>query len=257
MITKTASTLCALAAALLCAICSPMAAAIDILVFDDNTVHGLAATAATNIDPTAVIGDSANFNTLLASQSWDAVLIDCPSNTPSGGWLPTIAFIANGGKVAMSFWDWDNDSGQGDPGLAAAFGSSGVTADYSLSGRTLTDAGTTPVFSGVTMSNSDWHDHWGDDGDAFGFTVVSGTVGMANLSGITDPVMVRGNGGRTIAAFLIDEAGDTWLSDGSGVTLWENMFYNLVPEPTAGALFVMGALACIARRPPARQRRQV
>jgi hypothetical protein len=220
------------------------AAAVEILVYDHNTVHHFAAAAATSFDPTPTIGNSATFNGLLASQSWDAVLIDCPSTAPLGGWVPTIDFVKNGGRVAMSFWDWDNDSAAGSPLLPPAFGIAGTTT-FSLTGRTLTDAGTSAVFAGVSMPNSDWHDHWSDDGDGFGFLLGSGTVGLANLSGIANPVMARGNGGRTIAAFLVDEAGNTWLNNGSAVNLWENMYLNLVPEPASVTLLVLGVVAML------------
>lgn len=228
--------------------------AVDVLVYSDGTHHSFAATAALNIDPTATIANAAAFNGLLGSQSWDVVFIDCPGTNPNGGWQPTIDFIGNGGKVAMSFWDWDNSDGFGDPGLVPAFGATGTTNSFSVNGRTLTDAGTTAVFNGVTMPNSDWHDHWADDGDAFAFTLDSGTVGMANFSGITDPVMILGNGGRTIAAFVIDEAGGSWISDGSAVQLWENMYSILVPEPSTSCLLVIIASGLYLRARPRRSR---
>ena len=236
-----------IAAVLVSISCAQIAAA-DILVYDQSSEHHFAATAAANIDPAAVIANAGSFNALLASQSWDAVLIDCPSTQPTGGWQPTIDFIGNGGKVAMSFWDWDNNSGAGHPDLVSAFGSSGIAETVSLDGRTLVDAGTTAVFDGVSMPNSDWHDHWADDGDAFGFALASGTIGMASLSGIADPIMVLGNGGRTIAAFIIDEAGNTWLNNGSGVRLWENMYYSLVPEPNSSSLLIIAGFALLTRR---------
>jgi hypothetical protein len=234
--------------------CSTASAA-EILVYDENSIHHYAATAAAGIDPTPTIANSTTFNSLLTSQPWSAVFIDCPGVVPSTGWLPTINFIQSGGKVAMSFWDWDNDDGKGNPALLPAFGVNG-TSSFALPGRTLTDAGTTSVFNGVTMPNSDWFDNWGDDGDAFGFTGASGTVPMAYLSGFSNPVMVLGNGGRTIATFVIDEAGPVWLGNGSAVRLWGNMYNSLVPEPSSFCLLVASALILLTRpRPLARATR--
>jgi hypothetical protein len=228
-----------------------VAAAADILVYDENTRHNLAATAAANIDPTAVVGNHLTFNTLLQSQEWDAVLIDCPSTIPLEGWQPTIDYINNGGRVAMSFWEWANEFGFGSPGLLPAFGIESSTGLFSSDGRTLIDSGETNVFDGVTMPNTNWHDHWGIDGHGLAFSPASGSIGMAYLSGIDDPVMVQGNGGRTIAAFLIDDIGNTWLSNGSGVRLWENMYRSLVPEPGSLSLLAIASLVLL-RRPSRR-----
>jgi PEP-CTERM motif-containing protein len=126
--------------------------------------------------------------------------------------------------------------------LLAAFGLTSANS-FSITGRTLTDTGATSVFLGVSMPNSDWHDHWFDDGDGFAFGLGSGTIGMANLSGVVGPVMALGNSGRTIAAFVIDEAGNTWINNGSAVQLWENMYSQIVPEPGSMTLLAAGVLA--------------
>ena len=67
-----------------------------------------------------------------------------------------------------------------------------------------------------------WHNHWNDDGDTF--TVTGGGVGLAHFGDPTRPAVVLGNQGRTLAMPCWDEAGDTWLNDGSGALLWENVF---------------------------------
>jgi hypothetical protein len=82
---------------------TPHLATAAVLVYDDNSVHHFASTAALALDPTRVVANSGNFNSLLTSQSWAAVLVDSPSNIPTGGWLPTINFVNGGGHVAMSF----------------------------------------------------------------------------------------------------------------------------------------------------------
>ena len=198
----------------------------DILVYDNDTFHSLAQTAAFNLDPGGtVVATAANFNALLVSQAWDVVAVDVPNFGPDGGWGDLINYVNGGGAAVMAFWDWDNSSGQGDPNLPAAFGVS-ISSSISLNGQTLFDSGNSGVFAGVTMPKNGWHGHWGDDGDQFNLSAVS--VGLAHIGAPATPVMVLGNNARTIAAPVFDEAGDTWLGDGSGIQLWENML-TLVP----------------------------
>jgi hypothetical protein len=226
------------------ALAAPAARA-EILVYDNDTINHLAKQAALAISPTAVIANSSNFNTLLTSQAWTVVLVDAPNNTPSNGsgkWTPLINYVNGGGRVAMSFWDWNNANGEGDAALPGAFAVT-AGAGFSEIGRTLTDTGNTSVFLGVTMPNSSWNENWGIDGNSF--TVGGGTVDMAHLSSVAGSVMALGNSGRTIAALIIDEAGPTWLGDGSGVDLWTNMYYQVVPEPGAVTLFGSGLLGLL------------
>jgi hypothetical protein len=188
----------------------------SILVYDHNTQHGLAVTAAQNLSFFGTtVANSANFDSLLASGTWDAVAVDCPSTIPAGGWTALINYVNAGGRVVTSYWDWDAQAA-----LCTAFDVS-VSSSIMFGTSQLQDALTSPVFLNVTMPVSDWHGHWGDDGDRF--NLLGGTVKLATLAGSTDAVMARGNSGRTIAAPALDEAGDTWLGDGSGVRLWENM----------------------------------
>ena len=203
---------------------TPPAAAVGglkLLVYDNNTYHQLAHSAALSLSPGGTtVGDTNTFNQLLAIGGWDAVAVDCPSSIPSGGWTDLINYVAGGGRVVMSFWDWDTSGSSGDPALPGAFDCS-IAQDISLTGKALVDSGTSSLFSGVTQPNFDWHDHWSDDGDEF--IALNGAVGVANVGNPLTPVMVHGNGGRTISAPALDEAGDTWLNDGSGVQLWVNM----------------------------------
>jgi hypothetical protein len=186
------------------------------------------------------VASAAAFNTLLAGGGWDLVAVDVPSTIPAGGWGPTQSWVDNGGRAVMSYWDWDAF-----PSLANAFDVS-VSSSFSLVGRTLFDSGTSGVFSGVTMPNSDWHNHWGDDGDEF--NLIGSSLGLGHIGNPSTPVMALGNDGRTIASFVIDEAGDTWLGDGSGVQLWENMMNMALPAPGALALLGVAGLAGPRRR---------
>ncbi len=209
-----------------------------VLVYDDNTVNQLALTAAFEAYPgTTERATSADFNARLTGKTWDAVLVDCPSTIPSGGWGTLTAYVNNGGHVVLSFWDWDN-SGSGDPALNAAFDVS-VVSSLSLAGLTLFDAGTTNVFSGVSMPNSSWNDNWIDDGDRF--TPLGFAKGIAHVGTSSQPVLVWGNAGRTIAAPIFDEAGPVWLGNGSGVQLWKNMLAKVF-TPDASCSFRGGVL---------------
>ncbi len=196
-----------------------IAGAVDtILVYDEDTVNSLAATAATNVSPlgTTVAGFS-NFNTLLGG-GWDVVVVDCPNTQPSGGWGPLINYVNGGGRVVASFWNWDAEAS-----LSSAFDVS-VSSSFSLTSPStlfLSDSDTSPAFVGVTMPNGDWNNNFNDDGDEF--IPLGGAFGIGHVGSSSTPAMVLGNNGLTIASFVIDEAGPTWLGDGSAVQLWENL----------------------------------
>ncbi|MEM7306280.1 MAG: hypothetical protein AAF682_06405 [Planctomycetota bacterium] len=195
--------------------------ALSILVYDNSSSNGFAASAAQNISFFGTtVANSVNFNTLLTGGGWDVVAVDCPGTIPSGGWDDLIDFVNGGGRAVLSFWDWDNDSGFGDPLLPNAFDVI-VQNSISLDGQVLFDSMTTGAFLGVSMPLSDFAGIWTDDGDEF--TPFFGARGLAYINSPTSPVIVQGNGGRTIAASVLDEAGSSWVVDGSGVQLWENL----------------------------------
>ena len=232
-----------IAFALVLAVTGLAAAQSAILVYDSNTNNQYAQTAAANLSTLVTVAGSGDFNTQLASQSWDLVMVDCPSTTPTGGWTGLIAFVNGGGPTVMSFWDWDNDSGQGDPGLAAAFGFTSATS-FSLvdTVSTLTAASTTvgtTIFSGVPgMPHSSWLNSWGDDGDAFGFV---GATAIADLSDAADPVVILNPSGGAIAGFVIDE----WSGEGA-VEFWENMGnYVLSGAPVAEPIPVVSPVGMV------------
>jgi len=206
---------------------SGVVAVADILVYDNNTNNHYAQTAAGNLSPSVTVADSATFNTALNSQNWEVVLVDCPSTIPTGGWTDLINDVNAGNPVVMSFWDWDNDSGQGDAGLFGAFGFDTATSISLSDGvsvliESATGAGAA-VFNGVPgMPHSSWFDNWGDDGDAYTFT---GSEAIAELSGNPDPVTIVNASLNAIATFAVDE----WQGVGA-VEFWEGMA-NFVIEP--------------------------
>lgn len=210
----------------------------NILVYDDNSVHGYAQTAANNVG-TVTVANAGTFDGLLAGGGWDVVVVDCPSTEDTALWTGLETYIAGGGRAVMSFWRWFDRTD-----LRTAFGAT-AGSNYSWIGETLYSHSAT-LFAGVSNPNGDWHDHWAVDGQVFtSFTGVS----LGGLSAGGDTVMLLGNSGRTIAMGVIDEAGDTWDADGSAVQLWENSIRMVVvPEPATMATLGLATLALIRRR---------
>lgn len=195
-------------------------AAADTLVYDNNTNNHYAQAAAAGLPGPVTVADSATFDALLVGQPWDIVLVDCPSTRPAAGWGALINYVNGGGRVVMSFWDWDNDSSNGDPGLFTAFGFDTATSFGLVDGVDVLSAAPTPagglVFAGVPgMPHSEWFDAWGDDGDYFTF---SGGYAIAQLNGDPDPVTIVNDGCNAIATFAVDE----WEGAGA-VEYWQGM----------------------------------
>ncbi|MEM7305529.1 MAG: hypothetical protein AAF682_02605 [Planctomycetota bacterium] len=203
---------------------------LDVLVYDSSTNH-YARQAALNLGLSPNFVDPVEFDEYLQVFSWDLVLVDCPSSPPV--W-DTFLFYLNAGKPAVvSFWDWDNDTGAGSPSLQPLMDCY-VHEDLDLAGKTLRDSANSGIFAGVTDPISDWNDTWFDDGDTF--NLLEGGVPLAHVGDPQHPVVVGGNGGNSIAAFVIDDAGPTWQSDGSAVRLWENMILSVVSSKSPRVL---------------------
>ena len=201
----------------------------DFLVLDQNSRNSYALTAAGNLGAAtqAGVGD---FNALLGSQAWDAVIVDMPS-TLLTDFNPLINYINSGGRVVVSTW--------GDPGfggwaqLLTPMGATGGTSFSTQSNPSITSTGTpeaVAIFTGITLPITSFDQFWGSDGAQA--TLAGGSVGVAQQGGVGNPIVWVGNGGSTIASWVIDEMTDA----GQAVLLWEN-YIN----------FVLGADFCAVR----------
>jgi hypothetical protein len=186
---------------------APAPAAPDILLYDNNTDNQRTQAALDSLSLAYTTGDSSSFNTLLSGQSWDLVVVDCPSTTP-GDWGPLISYIDGGGSAIMSFWDLDNGSGLGHPALPGAFDVSVAETLNSPQDVYRWEAGhalfnTPNVVDDLTA----WSDAWGDNGDRL--NALGGAEALAGFTGIAtagQAAIVLGNGGTTIYnGFLFDD----------------------------------------------------
>lgn len=225
-------------------VASPASAA-SILLYDDNTNLDNSQAALGSLGLTYTTAGAANFNTLLASMSWDLVIMDVPSNIPIGGFVGLMAYVAGGGRAILSYWDLDADLA-----LQAAFG---VGVNASLSAPANVHPWTAhPIFSSPNSISplTSFVNSWGDDGDRFTLTGPA-----AILAGFVPPAFTPNqgaiglfNGNRTLVnGFLFDEITDT-----NGINLIANEISFLVaptqvPEPATLSLIGLG-LAMAARR---------
>jgi len=206
--------------------------ATTILLYDDNTINQNTQTALNNLGLAFTVGNSSTFNGLLTGSSWDLVIMDVPSNTPSTGFADIVNYVNGGGKAIVSFWTLQSEAA-----LQAAFEVAQITTFGTPRDVYSWNVGH-PIWTGVSTLTS-WTDSWGDDGDAMnavgsavalgGFVAAAGTA--------NEGAIILGNGGRTIYnGFLFDE-----ISDANGIRLIENEISFLVasvPEP--GTLALLG-----------------
>lgn len=203
--------------------------AFDVLVLDDGTDNSWAAAAMPIIAANYSVVDQSQFNTFLTdpTRDWDLVLVDSPWGQPTGGWDDLIAYANAGGKVVMSFWDWDDSNGYGNPGLAGAFGFTTATELALTPSDTYTWAATSGaayVHAGVgDLPTNNWSGTWADDGDVFG--LASGTVPLGRIVGgaVEGPVVIQNPAGNAIAAFVLDSWGSV-----QAVELWRNLILRVL-----------------------------
>ena len=195
------------------------AAAEQILVFDNSVHKSAQLTAEARYPGQVTLATSANFDTLVPSQPWDLVLVNCPSTKPAT-WLPLAFYILGGGRTVISYWDFDDASWPGTQELLFA-SEVALGGTIVLNGDTLTDADTSNAFFEIPMPNSDWDSHWGDDGDSF--QLLGAAKGLAYIGQVADPVMVLGNNGRSLLLPVMDEVGSSWTTAGHDRTFWNNV----------------------------------
>ncbi|MDO8585540.1 MAG: PEP-CTERM sorting domain-containing protein [Armatimonadota bacterium] len=223
--------------AVICLLVSPSftQAAPSVLVYDDNTAHQRAQNAITSLGIAYTRATGSTFSGLLTSQSWDLVVVDCPSNTP-GDWLPLINYVQGGGRALMSFWDLDNDTGYGNPALPGAFDVS-VSASFGTPQTVYLWSSSHPVFQAPNAIGNltSWTDEWADDGDRLALVPLRGASALAGYTATAtegQAAIVLGNSGRTIYnGFLWDE-----LNDPAGRSLIANeaaFLLGSVPEPSS------------------------
>ena len=221
----------------------PAFAVPQILVYDDNTHNQRAQAAVASLSLPFTVGDETTFNTLLGGSTWDLVVVDCPSNVPDAPkWTPLINYIGGGGKAIMSFWDLDNNSGQGDPALPGAFGVS-ASGEFTSPLTVYRWNAAHPIFTTPNPVGdlTSWTDSWVDDGDKL--TVLAGAQALAGFTGSAtagEAAIVLGNGGLTIYnGFLFDE-----LNDPTGTDLVANEVQYLLGVrpviPAPGAIVLGG-----------------
>ncbi|MFT4710749.1 MAG: hypothetical protein ACI9D0_000809 [Bacteroidia bacterium] len=222
--------------ALLCS-ATRVASSQQVLVFDSSTHQSAQAAAEARFPGLVTLSTSANFDTLVSSQSWDLVLVNSPGERPTS-WLGLAFHLLGGGRAVMSHWDYGDLSY---PGMAELLAVSDVSvnAELDLTGKALIDSDTSNTFFGIPMPNSDWHSHWIDDGDSFNLLAPS-AVGLAHIGLATKPVIVLGNNGRSMLMPAMDEVGDSWITAGYDVALWDNVID--VVWNDGGCLHYHGAL---------------
>lgn len=223
---------------------APRAHAASILLYDHLASTNNAGQALTGLGLAYTSSNPSDFNTLLASQAWDLVLMDVPSTLPAGGFGGLVDYINGGGAAIMSFWTLQTEAA-----LAAAFGVS-VAASFNTPRDVFPwDAGH-PIFNGVGALNS-WSDHWADDGDALDSAGATFLGGFTAAPTAGEGAIALHNGGRTIYnGFLFDE-----MLGPAGIRLIQNEIQFVldaspqpVPEPGTMALVASGLALALRRR---------
>lgn len=179
------------------------ATAQNVLVYDDNSNDGVAAAACANRGYTCTVADSDNFTSLLTGGGWAIVVLDYPSNGPSGSWQSALAtYVNGGGRAILTGWNAGDFTT-----LAPLFG---VTLGASHDAVTFHRWSSHPLFASpnvVPATMVPAGDDWGDNG--FYLTAAGGTTSAAGFTPTPtagQAAIVIANGGRTIFnGFLFDD----------------------------------------------------
>ena len=202
------------------------AAQAQILVYDANSRNNFALSAAELCRPGEVQrAGSGDFNSFLASQTWELVVLDMPS-TLVADFGPLISYIGDGNKVIASTWSSGWNSLAGPMGALSHASFSHQTGGQSF--HRIPGDVADQVWDGITEPKfvSSFPQAWGSDGSRF--QLAAGSVGLANINDTGDPVWMLGNDGNTIAVSVIDE----WDDPIEAVDLWENLMKALLDGAT-------------------------
>jgi hypothetical protein len=221
----------------------------DLLIYDNNTINQNALAAATQLGIPFTRATAANFNTLLTSGTWDAVIVDCPSTLPTGGFGPLTTYITGGGRVAMSFWTLQTEAA-----LAAAF-QVGVASSFTTPQSVFRWDAASPIFTTPyavgDLPASFFSDLWADDGDRLNLVALSGATAVAGFTAAPtagEAAIVIGNSGRTIYnGFLWDELRRPESPNliANQITFLLGTAGGAVPEPSTLALGGLGVLGLV------------
>jgi PKD repeat protein len=221
----------------------------QLLLYESSPYLHVGLEALNRLNQRAWLADDFDFNTMLASQSWNMVVGDVPNWVPqeAGNWQPFADWIGAGGYALLSTWNLENQTA-----LAAAFGvSAGPNLDevppvYEW------DTGP-PLFDfreQVPTAITSWLDYYWDLGvDANRLTSTGpDTVEIAGFTvGPTtgEAAVVMGNGGRTlIDGFLWDDeyqdADGDGLQDATELVMNQILLILCVPLPDFSASVTSG-----------------
>jgi hypothetical protein len=235
---------------ILMSIFSASAQAQNVLIYDDNSNDQVAQQACANLGYTCTVADSTNFVTLLTGGGWDMVVMDYPSNSPSGDWqTPLAAYINGGGRAIQTGWDAGDFTT-----LAATYE---VVLDTDHNAITLYQWNGHPLFASPnsvpsTLVPAD--DNWGTNGFYLNTIFSSVAAGGFSLTPSTDnTAIVIGNNNRTIFNGLLFDDYYPADADSDGkddaVELVENEMIFLLPVqvPTMNewGMIIFAALAGI------------
>lgn len=240
----------------------------EILLYDHESIRQNARAALGDLGLSYSNSTINSFNTQIAAQPWDLVIVDAPGEIPvninagampdygSTEWDALRTYIAGGGKVIMSFWEATDSP-------TFSYTEMEAPEDFGLNqtGSSLYDSGnghqsvyfwdaTHPFFDGLTGPLTPAEDFLDPAGNFVLGTFLNATTGTP-VAGFTDnaaqtfqSAIIVGNDGRTVYnGFLFDEL----ISDDGRMLIANQISTLLIPEPSSFALVVFG-LALLSRR---------
>lgn len=210
------------------------ASAENVLVYDDNTKANVAQAACTNLGHTCTRALRGDFTTLLTGGPWDLVVMDMPSDEPTGDWQAALeTFVAEGGAAIHTHWHSSTVNA-----LPSAFD---VVIGAAHGPLDFWQWNAHPLFAfpnEVPAVFDQWVDEWFTNGLRLAIMPASGAETPAGFTGTPtagEAAVVIGNEGRTIwNGFVFDDyAGADKDDDGKDdiVELVENQMSLVLDAP--------------------------